>query len=305
MTPRTGQRAKGGKPRSYEARRRAQTRGWVVWALMAAAGVLVIAMVLLLLREDGGSGGAPVTGGDLHSLATTDGTTLYVGGHNAVSLSHDGGSTWTPIPSLDDADAMGWAFLDTAVFVGGHPGLSVSTDGGTAFTRHNDGLPATDVHALGGTGVFLYAASPAAGFLASEDGGTTWSVRNQQIGQSFMGRILVDPDDPAHAIAPDMQAGAVETRDGGRTWRALGGVAGAMWVSWDPTDVGHIVVSGAAGAVASSDGGATWTAITVPDGVTVVEMDPTDSDHLFAASHDGSAARIWVSRDSGGTWTAP
>src|SRR5207247_11049459 len=167
----------------------------------------------------------PIVGGDLPSLVTPDGTTIYAGGHTAVSVSHDGGATWARIPSLDDADAMGWAFLDDSVWLGGHPGMSVSTDGGASFAQQNDGLPATDIHALGGAGELLYAASPVAGFLVSQDAGATWSVRNPQVGQMFMGRILVDPDDPAHAIAPDMRAGAVETRDGGGTWRTLGGVA--------------------------------------------------------------------------------
>src|SRR5207247_2915977 len=133
--------------------------------------------------------GASVVGSDLHSLVTPDGTTIYAGGHTAVSVSHDGGTTWARIPSLDDADAMGWAFLDDAVWLGGHPGLSVSTDGGATFSQHNGGLPATDIHALGGTGELLYAASPVAGFLASQAAGATWSVVNPEVGQMFMGQI--------------------------------------------------------------------------------------------------------------------
>jgi photosystem II stability/assembly factor-like uncharacterized protein len=302
----TKAKPRGTKPRSYQARQQARAQArrrsfWFASSIVAAAAVAVF--VVVSQREEANDPGSPVVGGDLHSLVTADGTTLYVGGHQAVSTSTDGGQTWSRVSSLDDADAMGWAFLDDSIWMGGHPGLSVSTDGGSTFTQHNEGLPATDIHALGGTGELLYAASPAAGFIASEDGGTTWEVRNPQVGQSFMGHILVDPNDADHAIAPDMQVGAAETTDGGLTWHALGGVPGAMWVSWDPNDVRHIVVSGSGAAAASTDGGATWNPIPIPDGVMVVEIDPSDPGRLYGAAHEGDEARIWVSEDSGGSWS--
>jgi photosystem II stability/assembly factor-like uncharacterized protein len=306
MTAKTEQHPTSRRARVDQARRRAQTRRRIGWSVVTAVAVIAIAAVLLARRDAGGDAtGVPVVGADLHSLVTPDGTTLYAGGHTAVSVSHDGGATWSRVPSLDDADAMAWAFLDGSVWVGGHPGLSVSTDEGSTFTQHDDGLPATDIHSLGGSGDLLYAGSPGAGFLVSLDGGTTWNVVNPQVGQSFMGRIQVDPRDPEHAITTDMQAGAVETSDGGRTWKALGGVPGAMWITWDPKHVDHLLVAGDGRAAVSSDGGATWSPVTVPTGVTVVEMDPTDPRHLFAAAHDGNSARIWVSTDGGGTWTEP
>lgn len=302
-TARTRSTASSKKARSHQARRRAENRRRLGWAVGVAAILVAVGAVVLLQQREPDAGGAAVVGGDLHSLVTPDGRTFFVGGHSAVSVSRDGGATWSRVSNLDDADAMGWAFLDDAVVVGGHPGLSVSTDGGVTFERSNEGLPHTDIHALGGEGALLYAASPGAGFLASDDGGATWAIRNPQVGQSFMGHILVDPDDPEHAIAPDMQVGAVETRDGGTTWHGLGGVPGAMWVSWDPSDIQYIVVTGGGTAAASTDGGATWTPIQVPTGTTVVEIDPSEPARLFAAVHDGDAARIWRSEDSGLTWT--
>jgi hypothetical protein len=60
------------------------------------------------------------------------------------------------------------------------------------------------VHALGGGGGLVHGASPATGFFASTDGGVTWEMRTSVAGQSFMGRILVDPDAAEHIVAPDM-----------------------------------------------------------------------------------------------------
>lgn len=276
------------------------------------APILVGAAALALIGYAGLSRGGgpeqtspsiPVVGGDLHSLVVNPNapSTLYAGGHQAVSASHDGGKTWSKVDSLDNADAMGWAFTDDAIFVGGHPGISVSRDGGKIFEMANEGLPATDIHALGAGDGVIYAGSPAVGVLASTDEGNTWEVRSDQAGHAFMGRIVVDPQDPEYLLAPDMEAGAVESRDGGRTWRALG-VQGAMWVTWDGNDTSHIIVTGAGAAAETTDGGQTWESLEIPEAASIVEMSPEDAQILFAAVHDDPNARIWISRNGGDTW---
>ncbi len=278
---------------------------WLIVAFIAAA-VAGLVWVNRPGSSDATSGFAPYTGGDLHSLVSVPGEAgrLFVGGHQAVSVSSDGGVGWVPVNSLDDADAMGWAFLDDTIWMGGHPGLEVSTDGGRTFEQRNDGLPATDIHALGGMGSTLYAASPAAGFLASTDGGATWEIRNPSVGQSFMGAMLVDPSDPDRILAPDMGAGAVESVDGGRKWRALGGVRGAMSVSWDPTDTDVIVVTGSGNAALSRDGGASWLDLAIPAGASIVQIDANDPSTWYAAAWmDDGTVDVSRSTDGGSTWT--
>ncbi|MDQ3991945.1 MAG: hypothetical protein M3245_06535 [Actinomycetota bacterium] len=266
-------------------------------------------MALITFLSDGGreAGGAePYVGGDLHSLVV-DPTTgrLYVGGHGGVAGSDDQGRTWRQIDSLDGADAMGWAFTDGAILVGGHPGIFASTDGGATFEQRNEGLPATDIHALGSDASTVYAASPQVGVLVSHDTGAGWEVVTEGAGQSFMGRILVDPAEPDHLIAPDMQGGAVESIDGGTTWSSLGGGGGAMWVSWEEGDPGHLIVSAMGSATESTDGGATWNPIEVPEGASIVELDPSDAGVVYAGVHDGESAIVWRSDDGGRTWARP
>ena len=295
-------------PRSDRGRPRSKRSFNSLWLVGGAVGAVAIASTIFWLnrpdvaRQDSSS---PYVGGDLHSFvaAPVEPGLLFVGGHQAVSVSKDGGLTWTAVESLHGADAMGWAVLDAGIWVGGHPGLEVSTDGGRSFEPRNDGLPATDIHALGGTGSMLFAASPAAGFLASSDAGTTWEVRNPTVGQSFMGALLVDPSNPDHIVAPDSRAGAVQSLDGGRNWTVLGGVPGAMWVSWDPADLDRIVVSGLGAAAMSGDGGATWEPLDVPPGSSIVQIDPTDRETWYAAAltEDGAVA-VSVSSDGGTTW---
>jgi photosystem II stability/assembly factor-like uncharacterized protein len=238
-------------------------------------------------------------------LVTRESTRLFIGSHSGVSVSTDAGKTWAPVESLEGADAMGWAFTDDAIFVGGHPGIEVSTDGGDTFEPRNEGLPNTDIHALGAGGDVIYAASPAAGVLASTDQGQSWEVRTEEAGQAFMGAILIDPEDPEHLIAPDMSAGAVESTDGGRTWSALAGVQGAMWVTWDPSDTDHIIVATTGSAMESTDGGRTWEALDIPEGASMVEMSPDDPSVLYAAVLEAPEAQVFVSRDGARTWRQP
>lgn len=294
---------KRNRPPTYWERHR---RTIVLLFVIAAAG-----LGFLILKESSPEGpqeaGSAFTGGDFHSMVRDPGRrgVIYAGGHQAVGISTDGGKNWQQIRSLENADAMGWAFLDGRVFVGGHPGLSVSEDGGKTFEQRNDGLPATDIHSLGAGTSVLYAGSPQTGFIASTDGGRSWEIRNPSAGRSFMGRIIADPRDEAHIFAPDMAGGVAESNDGGRTWRDRGGIRAAMWVSLDPSEPLHIVASGRGEAAESRDAGKTWRLLSMPKGASIAEIDPHDVGVLYAGIHDGERATVKISRDGGQTWTAP
>ena len=276
-------------------------------------GIGILAIVMFALRSDGADAPAPgesvarpVVGGDLHSLVVdpNDPETLYIGGHEGVSVSTDGGASWEVVESLQGADAMGWAFTDDATYVGGHPGLMASTDGGETFEARNDGLVSPDVHALGAGRNVVYAGLAGLGTFASNDGGATWEERNDRVGGAFMGRIVVDPADDDHSLAPDMESGIVESTDGGRSWEPLN-VQGVSWVSWDVSDSDRIIVTAQGDAAESTDGGRSWDTLDVPDGVTIVEISPHDPDRLVAAALQAPQAVVYVSTDGGATWAQP
>lgn len=291
--------------RKPSARRRPPA--WRRAAPWLAAGVVAVVVVALVASRGGDGGGSASSagsfvGGDLHSLVVdpADPQHLFVGGHQAAASSSDGGRTWAQVPSLRDADAMGWAVTGDVVWMGGHPGLRRSTDGGRSFEPAGGDLSTTDVHALGGSDDVLFAASPARGLLASTDGGETWDVRAGDAGQSFMGGIVVDPADPENLLAPDMQAGVVESRNGGRTWKPLRSPGMAMSVTTVGGSIGDLVVAGGGQAARSRDGGETWQPFDVPNETMVVVG--AEDGSLFAAALDGDVARVSRSTDDGVSW---
>jgi photosystem II stability/assembly factor-like uncharacterized protein len=300
--PRPGPKARRRPaPRRRQQNRLARNRWW------AAVGVGVLAVAVVLVARDPGRSPSEATGavvgGDLHSLVVDPANPdrVFVGGHQAVATSPDGGRTWRQVPSLQNADAMGWAFTDQAIWVSGHPGLNRSTDGGRRFARANRGLPDTDVHAFGAGPTVLYGSSPSVGVFASADGGQSWQVRSDRAGQGFFGRILVDPADGQHLVAADVQVGVVGSSDGGRSWRRLGASPPALWVSRAGPGMEELIVSGPEGAARSADGGRTWDRLQVPKGAVLVEAAPTPG-LVYAAAHRGDSALVWVSRDGGRTW---
>lgn len=262
-----------------------RARRFVIPFLAIAAVIIAISYFSTRGSEES-SGTGPVVGGDLHAIGDL-GSRLFVGGHGGAGyLASTGG--WAQIDSLDDKDVMGWASTGSKILAGGHAGLYVSTEDGSTFDQV-EGLPVSDVHALGASGDVVYLASPGAGTLVSTDGGTTFEPRSSA-GQDFMGTIWVDPTNPDIAIAPSMQDGAVKTSDGGATWTPLGSASASMAVTVDRAG-SRLLAIGMDGAQLSTDGGASWTALDVPDGTSAATYTATGD--LVVAALAGNRANLY------------
>jgi photosystem II stability/assembly factor-like uncharacterized protein len=267
-------------------------------------------LTLPLIAACGGGGPDSTTEGglvgrDFHSLVVdpNDPQRIFVGGHQAVSVSTDGGRSWTEIEALQNADAMGWAFLDDALYVSGHPGLRRSDDNGATFDVANERLPDTDLHALGGAGTTLYAATPSAGLITTSSDPLEWTSRSRSVGPGFFGRIVVDRDNPQQLYAADLEAGVLASNDGGQTWKRLdSGLDEAVWISRSGKTM--VASSSTGRAIRSDDGGVNWRPVLLPPGAALVELADDDGTMLAGVLADGRVTVV-LSRDGGSTWTAP
>jgi photosystem II stability/assembly factor-like uncharacterized protein len=121
----------------------------------------------------------------------------------------------------------------------------------------------------------------------------------------------VDPNDPNHLIAPDVENAAMKfSADGGMTWYPLPQLTNAVTsngaflfqlsefslasvVAWDPNDSCHILVGTIEnGIIRSTDGGSTWTQIPESQAVT-----------FTTSFYFPPTGAIWVSTTGRGLWT--
>lgn len=164
-------------------------------------------------------------------------------------------------------------------------------------------MSGTDIHALGGDDRVMYAAGPGIGFIKSVDDAASWITVSATSGQSFFGRVLVDPRDVNHVVVTDAGRGVLASRDGGATWEPLTS-SPSSWVS-SPDGLATLYASGGDQATVSTDGGATWSPLVVPGSATIVEADPVTPNRLYAGAHVGDEVRVWSSDDNGRTWQVP
>ncbi len=220
-------------------------------------------------------------------------------GEVGTHLHYDGSSkpwnftrVWHLLPSADDPDTVTAGVEDAALFR--------STDGGWTWAEL-PGLrnhPSASSWTPGAGGLCLHTILPhpddddrmlvaisAAGVLATEDGGATWTLSNQGLSSGFMAEPEAEVGHCVHKLArhpsrPDvvfMQKhwDVMRSDDGGRSWREISGNL--------PSDFGFTV------AVHAHE----------PDTVYVVPI--TSDEHHFPP--DGRL-RVYRSRTGGDEWEA-
>jgi photosystem II stability/assembly factor-like uncharacterized protein len=207
----------------------------------------------------------------------------------AVDLALDSQHPRTIYASLWATRRPPWAVYAPSNMPGG--GLYKSTDGGDTWHQLSGGLPADEyvgkigiavapsnsnrlyavVDDLGtaiarpirGSGSEANAPKPPGGIYRSDDGGTTWTLVNQESrlwGRGwYFGQIAVDPVNPDRAY--DINTSTYMTLDAGKTWVPVKGAPGGddyhqLWI--DPRDGSRMVLSSDQGTVISVDGAKSW-----------------------------------------------
>ena len=236
-----------------------------------------------------------------------------VEGTPGVTFTRDEGQTLAPVAERLSGVAYtyGLTFLDVPhTMLSFHrETLSISNDNGCHWRALGDyraDFPPTITAAAGGR---AYIWSDNRRFLLRYDsrGVTTLKPQAAIIG------LAVDPNDGLHVRAGFDDGGIAESRDGGDTWTGLGflpGTAGLGYrVTFDPSNLDHVVYGGAGdGAFVSFDGATTWTKArgSLSDRVNAFHfaISPVNGNTVWMMALDlaDESRHIYLSRDGGVTY---
>jgi photosystem II stability/assembly factor-like uncharacterized protein len=241
-----------------------------------------------------------------------DENVFYVACLSGVLRTLDGGRSWRLVTGWAETEPKSIAVDYLApdhVYTGLPDGIVVSRDRGQTWQRAEQGLPArgkyTQVVRADRTRQGRLLIGCESGIYLTENGAASW--RRVLATTDTVNDIQQSPHDPRHWLAVTQSAGALESRDGGVTWKKLAGVpsAKALYnVAFDARDSRRLALaSWTYGLLVSEDGGATWTprhAGLPDDGRRVwrTAIDP-DSGEIYAAVFGHG---LHVSADSGRTW---
>jgi hypothetical protein len=194
---------------------------------------------------DGGSTWSGPSGPETYALAV-NGSTVYAGTWQVVSISRDFGDSWTDafLPASDDDNPTVTALAidperPERIFAGTSGGyLWRSSDNGASWdlvwSRHYDGITSIVLDAfdqrLVHVGTTYTGPSPmhfaiSSPHLRSADGGTNWteSFLPAELGAGGFDALVLDPSHPGVLYAGS-DGGVYRSVDHGETWRSIGDV---------------------------------------------------------------------------------
>ena len=196
-----------------------------------------------------------------------DAQVIYVACLSGVLRTLDGGKSWRLVTGWDETEPKSIAVDFHApdhVFTGLPDGIVVSRDRGQTWQRRERGLPErgkyTQVVRADRTRKGRVLIGCESGIYLTENGADSW--RRLLATKETVDDIQQSPHDPQRWIAVTQSAGALESRDGGVTWKKIPGLPAdkALYnVAFDARDPRRLAVaSWSHGLLVSEDGGTTW-----------------------------------------------
>jgi photosystem II stability/assembly factor-like uncharacterized protein len=235
----------------------------------------------------------PVAPLDAYALALdpTNPQVVYAGGLQAdlmsnavgVTVSQDGGSSWTPMGNGLVPFVVSLAIDPTAPATiyagGGAEGPFKTIDGGAHWTRLESGLPSN-----ADTGFFLtidpahpmtlYGAIPGAGVFKTTDGGATWNAVNNGLGSLQVGALAVDAIVTDTVYAGTFDQGVFTTLNGGASWSATNDGLFNPRVRSLAVEPGRVYAGTDGNGVFAMDVNTTPTAVVLGQGLTIMDPKP-------------------------------
>ncbi|MGB7536980.1 MAG: hypothetical protein WBM17_00430 [Anaerolineales bacterium] len=184
----------------------------------ASAGSPSINLVFLtryMIASGGASGLEQYVFGVLAS-----GNEIYARTQTGISISRDGGNSWSAYTSDDGlaGEYMQDLFVDGhAIYAGTNSGLSISRDDAATWMNYTaaEGLCGDYISAVYADGSTIYAGTNGKGFSISKDGGITWTTHSRgNIQQDGVLDIYAKGSTVILATA----GGVLVSEDGGSTW---------------------------------------------------------------------------------------
>lgn len=294
------------------------------WRFGAAAALLVAAVAPAVVAEPLKFTNYTIANGlgsDYVSGVYADGNKVYVATYVGLSVSTDGGKTYT---SYGAANGLPWRggigdvlAVGNTLYVSTYfDGVGISTDGGSSWTFATmaNGLGSHDVRKLFASGSTLYAATHndsngRGGLSVSSDGGATWTNYSSKDGLAQDGVWSV------HAAGDTVYASGYEavsvSLDGCRTWTNYGTANGLPSTRnvLDVYAVGDSVYAATfqGGLCISTDNGVSWRNVTRADGLssnTVLGITESAGSIYAAMSYNATedVGGVNVSSDGGLSW---
>jgi photosystem II stability/assembly factor-like uncharacterized protein len=182
-----------------------------------------------LATRDGGATWTQISEGldgpvDFHQMAVSpaDPRTIY-GVYGAVQVSRDAGETWAVAgaapPKLIALAASGAAAEQ--VYAATEAGLLHSSDAGASWRPlafEGEAVTLVETAADGSFFVFVLGR----GLLRADAAMATVNLLSDDFGQAVPLHLAIDPEDPDHLVLTTQSNDVLESRDGGRSWKAFG-----------------------------------------------------------------------------------
>ena len=267
---------------------------------------------------------------------------LFVGGEEGISHFATGSSQWTNVQAVADymyvwSIATDHSNTSNVLYSTGHPAWNFTDQMGiyrlTPASFHDPNRRPGDHQLLSGTGVWrvvttpslpntIYASSQEHGVLISEDGGTTWTNRNQGLAlpcsvtdlelddggqllyaavRTSSGDLLADPPE-IWWVLPSETGGVYRINSTNSHWEFMPGLTNAVLdleKGSTPSGGTNLYAATSLGIYVSTNE-VSWAPLLAPAGLTVYDLlvHPTNNSHLYAATTAG----ILRSTDAGVNW---
>jgi len=252
----------------------------------------------------------------------TNANIVYLGGVD-LWKSTDGGATWGNITNSysggtvhPDQHSVSFVHGSGNFYVGDDGGVWKTTDGGSTFTSCNADLDVTQFYALG-----IDPENSSLTFAGAQDNGTeknsTPNLDWNEIYSGDGGYVMVDPTNSGTIYVEYVNGALARTTDNGAQFKDIvsGITEDGYWTTpylFDPHN-SNILYTATDRVYRTTNQGTLWKPISTPlkttsDLVTTMSISPVEPNVIYAGisgyrGDDGGGSFLYVSEDSGQTWT--